>query len=180
MIFRWVEIPVGQGRVAWIDPDDAERVRQFNWSLDQRKNGTRYASRKDYRNGGRKVYLHRFIMEAAEDEDVDHLNGNGLDCRRSNMRLTTRTQNLQNQHKHRAKSGVRGAYWCGRRRRFYVQIWVNKKAVSVGSSPTIEGAELLSRAAHRVHHTHSEWGSELDLGFAEEVLRQAKGGAHVG
>lgn len=46
--------------------------------------------------GERTVYLHRLLMAAPKGLEVDHVDSNGLDCRRSNMRLATRAQNQQN------------------------------------------------------------------------------------
>lgn len=44
----------------------------------------------------RKLKLHRLVADAADGEMVDHANGDGLDCRRSNLRLCTNALNQQN------------------------------------------------------------------------------------
>lgn len=47
------------------------------------------------------LYLHRFIVNAPIGQEVDHWNGNGLDCRRENLRITDRQGNQLNRHGHR-------------------------------------------------------------------------------
>lgn len=44
-----------------------------------------------------KIYLHRFILDAKKDQEIDHINRNGLDNRRSNLRFCTSFQNKLNQ-----------------------------------------------------------------------------------
>lgn len=61
---------------------------------------TRYAIT-CFKEGGRKryVYLHRYIMDAPEELDVDHKDRNGLNCRRENLRVMTHSDNLRNRRK---------------------------------------------------------------------------------
>lgn len=96
-----VEVPLSQGRVALIDAADAERVLAFKWSAlctsPGRKKPRWYGYRHDYSVKPPKgIYLHRFILDATQGVEVDHWNGDGLDCRRANLRLATRSQNAQN------------------------------------------------------------------------------------
>lgn len=87
------EIPLTKGKVTVVDDEDYERFGKFKWHCV----GGRYAARSV---GGRKnkrmVYLHREIIGAKEDEIVDHINGNKLDNRRSNLRVVTVSENLYN------------------------------------------------------------------------------------
>lgn len=93
-----VEIPLTRGKVALIDEADAERVLRHKWTALPKSDGKWYARRavmgKDKVH--RTIYLHRFILDAPKGIHVDHWNGDGLDNRRSNLRLATRTQNAFN------------------------------------------------------------------------------------
>jgi hypothetical protein len=85
------EVRLTQGRVALVDAEDRERVDELLWQFHDCKGGP-YALH-SYRDGVgvsapvRKIYLHRFIIDAPPDRRVRIVNGDGLDCRRSNLRI---------------------------------------------------------------------------------------------
>ncbi len=101
-------VPLTKGYVAVIDAADVGSVRGHSWQVVE-------AGRCVYAAatiGGKRVYLHRHIMAAPVGIEVDHRNGNGLDCRRSNIRLATPTQNRQNKGlTAQNRSGMKGASW---------------------------------------------------------------------
>jgi len=82
-------IPLTQGKVALVDPDDYEAVAQFNWYADRNGN-TWYAAT---RIAGQKVYLHRFVLQAKAKHIVDHADNNGLNCTKVNLRIVTKGEN---------------------------------------------------------------------------------------
>jgi hypothetical protein len=91
-----------------IDRDDLDRVLEAaHWGKAEPKPGLVYA-RGTMRGlaaprGHRKpaLFLHRFILDAPPGSEVDHWNGNGLDCRRENLRITDQKGNQHNQRGHR-------------------------------------------------------------------------------
>lgn len=90
-------IPITKGQYVLVDPDDAD-LADLRWSL----NGGRYARRRIEKNGQVKhVSMHRIVLERKlgrpipSDMVVDHINGDGLDNRRENLREATQAQNLQ-------------------------------------------------------------------------------------
>lgn len=95
-------IPLTQGFVAVVDEEDYENLTQFEWQT-KRDRGTSYARRKTSRRDGRRktVYMHRLILNAPPGVEVDHVNGDGLDNRRKNLRLATRELNNRNSHRRR-------------------------------------------------------------------------------
>lgn len=81
------------------------------WLLDARFTPVRSASKRLVHyvmvaRDGERVLLHRLLMHAPPGMVVDHINGDGLDNRRSNLRLVTREQNGQNQHRGSAALSV--------------------------------------------------------------------------
>lgn len=95
-----------------IDQDDHCRIVEFGrcWFIVKRKT-TSYVCC-DYE--GKRIYLHRWLLDAPPNRQVDHINGDGLDNRRCNLRIVTPTQNNLNQHSGpRAKSGYTGVRKVG-------------------------------------------------------------------
>lgn len=96
-------IELTQGKVAIVDDSDFERVNQFKWTAQKivhRSRNKYYAKRTiwhDWRAGKQEVVLlHRFILNAPAGTQVDHRNGDSLDCQRRNLRLATSKQNNAN------------------------------------------------------------------------------------
>lgn len=91
------EIQLTQGKKTIVDDDDYEKLSKHRWYLVTSKSND-YAQRLIL--GSRKyVSLHREIMCAPRSFQVDHINTNGLDNRKSNLRLCTPTQNQRNKRK---------------------------------------------------------------------------------
>lgn len=88
------EIPLTKGKVAIVDDSDYERVAQYKWHL----HSGGYAARKDWSSGKPvHVYMHRYLMNVPKGVEVDHINGDRLDNRRSiNLRRATRKLNARN------------------------------------------------------------------------------------
>jgi HNH endonuclease/AP2 domain len=88
-----VRLALTQGKFALVDANDYSRVKQFLWFSTKTK-WTFYA--RSGKDGGN-TYLHRFIMNLSDDElVVDHKNGNGLDNRKSNLRICSQSENGRN------------------------------------------------------------------------------------
>jgi len=95
-------IPLTHGLYATVDAQDYERLSQYKWAahFNQRSNII-YAARSSYyyENGRRRrrtILMHREIMNPPEGMVIDHINSNGLNNRRCNMRTCTQAQNIQN------------------------------------------------------------------------------------
>ncbi len=97
---------------ALVDDEDYEWLSQWNWTaiLTHRKSGG-YATRNEY---GQSILMHRLIMDAKEDEEVDHKNNTGLDNQRENLRIATTKQNRANKSKYgNNTSGFKGVSRSG-------------------------------------------------------------------
>lgn len=93
---------------ALIDLDDVERCRPLKWRLSQSKNRGQYVySYKD----GKFFSLHVFLLGTKEGLVIDHINRNGLDNRKCNLRLVKSAENAQNNWgKHISFNKRRSAY----------------------------------------------------------------------
>lgn len=102
----WV-IPLTMGLETLIDERDVKFVSEWFWQATCVSTGRNrkyiyaasYLGRKD--KDKRLIYLHRFLMQPKKGQIVDHLNGNMLDNRRSNLRVCTQRENMCNQTMHR-------------------------------------------------------------------------------
>lgn len=123
-----VIVPLTKGYEAIVDDCDAERVMAFSWHV-QFTRGNPYAVRKFY-NPRRSVFLHSFILQPPLGMQVDHKNYDGLDCRRENMRIATRSQNSAYRRSAGGVSGFRGVFpYNGR---WVVKVGAREKRQTVG------------------------------------------------
>jgi len=134
-------IPVSQGRTALIDDEDFEIVSQNKWSLKKSNHDrTEYAHRSIKVNGKwTHVSLHRFILNPPSKMEVDHIDGNGLNCQRANMRLCTHKQNMRNMRMHN-KHGLKGVHFVGNlppHRQWMATIKINGFLKTIGHFPTL-------------------------------------------
>lgn len=119
-----VRLPISRGYFALIDAEDVERISPWLWSALERPGRSPYVFRKEKRAT---IYLHRFLMDAPTGLQVDHIDGNGLNCRRSNMRLCTASQNQMNRTNSRSEKSSRykGVFWSKHHRKWIAQIKLN-------------------------------------------------------
>jgi len=87
-------IPLTQGKFAIVDAEDYERIAGYKWFAARFERGF-YALRtgKDNKGRQRNVRMHREILGEPKGKIIDHINHNGLDNRRANIRVVTRQQN---------------------------------------------------------------------------------------
>lgn len=175
-----ITINLSRGQVAIIDADDYERVNQFKWSAQAifTKSGVRYYAYRTEWLGKqrtpearqRRILLHRFIMNAPDGVNVDHINREPLDCRKSNMRFATQALNLINRP-HRNTSGFRGVSLRSVKQgtRYTAQIRSNRKTRRIGTFDTPEqAARAYDQAAINL------WGEFAFLNFPREQYDTSK------
>jgi hypothetical protein len=130
--------------VAIVDDDDVERVNRYRWSYCPNRNG--YAVRRAPKGSKpTMIPMARFIMNAPPDKWVDHIDGNTLDNRKSNLRLCTQAQNQMNMRMSRRNtSGYRGVVFDKRphqqNRPWQATVSFKGKPVYVGCFATPEEA----------------------------------------
>ena len=106
--------------------------------------------------------LHRYLMQPPAEAYVDHVNGNRLDCRRSNMRLATNAQNQQNRKAATGKSPYKGVSWNHARNNWLARIRVDGCLKYLGSFKTDAAAAHAYDAAARKFfgpYAHTNYGA---------------------
>lgn len=149
-------ISLTKRKITVIDNEDSDRVSEFSWQAT--RNGLKgiwRARRGVYDPETQKTrteYLHNFIMRPPEGFRVDHIDGDGLNNRRSNLRVcTTQQNNSAFRRKERGTSSkYRGVSWHKQNSRWRVQIQTAGKVYHVGCFVSEEAAaRAYDAAAHK-------------------------------
>lgn len=139
------------GHTAIVDDDDFNRLKKFKWFFKLDGYATRHTS---YRRGHESMQLlHRLIMAEPHGYQIDHKNGNRLDCRKVNLRIVTNQQNGFNRGlPSNNKSGAKGVCWDKARQKWTVGIGLNGKRIALGRFSSKEAAiAAYNTAAAKLH-----------------------------
>lgn len=145
------KIPLTQGQFAIVDDEDFEELAKFKWCV--HKSGNRlYAKRNALTKNGAVILMHRFLLNATDSKFiVDHIDGNGLNNLRSNIRACSNSQNLCNRGANKNNStGMKGVYALGKR--WTSKIKTNMKSIHLGVFDTKEDAALAYDMAAKKYH----------------------------
>lgn len=131
------EISLANGNTTIIDDDMFDYLNQWKWY-----NHSGYARRDIIIDGRKKsIHMHRVIANTPEGMETDHINNNGLDNRRINLRICTHAQNrMNNKIQSNNKSGFAGVSWYKRDKTWAANIELNGKAYYLGRYNNIEDA----------------------------------------
>lgn len=122
-------IPLTQGYFAIVDADDYEKLSQYKWQVEI-KRSVCYAHRTE---GKKTISMHRQILNAPPGMYCDHINHNGLDNRKANLRLCTPQQNSFNQRpRPNCTSKYKGVFWSQRASKWRAEIKHNGRIVHIG------------------------------------------------
>lgn len=124
------------------DADDFDKVNQHTWCI------AKFGKAEYIETVVEKkvILVHRMILNAPKDKEVDHINGNKLDNRKSNLRLATSQINKHNYTK------AKGYSWCKRDKRFKARIVINYKTINLGDYKTEDEARKAYLEAKAIYH----------------------------
>jgi len=142
-------IPLTRGKFAVVDAEDYPSLSRFTWFAEGTDQNC-YAVRKE---NGKSIKMHRQIMKAPDHLVVDHIDHNGLNNRKSNLRLCTFAENCRNLRSSRHKtSKYKGVCWNKRRKKWAAAISCNNKTYRLGHfKDEIEAARAYDKAAQKYH-----------------------------
>jgi len=132
-------IPLAGGKFAKVDDEDYEYLSQWRWRefhgyATARERGVPSVLRKTFQ-------MHRLLLKPKKGFEVDHINRDRLDNRRSNLRLATRSLNRFNTAKYQNKSSIyKGVYWHKGSQIWRTQLKHNGKFIYLGQYKTEEEA----------------------------------------
>jgi hypothetical protein len=162
------EIQLTQGQVALVDDEDFEELTKYNWHA-RADGNTMYAARGLRRNGRwTSITMHQTLCP--DLERVDHINGNGLDNRKENLRPATRTQNNMNRALHRNNStGFKGVIFSKQHLKYRARITVEKRKRHIGLFDSPEEAAKAYDDQARIY-----FGEFAALNFPSDGERGAR------
>jgi hypothetical protein len=161
-------VTLTQGKVALVDRADLEVVAEHRWCANRVSN-VWYAISNLYTHGRHSMLrMHRALKPMCEL--VDHINGDGLDCRNVNIRIATKTDNGRNSSKRRdCSSGFKGVGWNKECKRWQVRIVVAGHGRYMGLYDARDEAARAYDAAAR-----ASFGAFAALNFPEPGERSAR------
>lgn len=145
-------ISLTKDRFATVDDSDFEPLSQYRWKCMVRPQ-TCYAYRYEKTDQGwHKVFMHQAVMNPEDGMEVDHINGNGLDNQRRNLRVCTHAENCWNQRKTGGTSShYKGVAWNIGCRKWEAKIRVDGILRHLGVFASEEQAASRYNAAARKH-----------------------------
>ncbi|MHC4500757.1 MAG: HNH endonuclease [Planctomycetota bacterium] len=148
-------IPLTQGKFAIINPDDYPRLAKYKWHANKNRD-TFYAQRKLWLPKTKReitIKMHRQIINVPDNLFVDHINGNGLDNRKANLRPATHSQNACNIPKYKtSRSTYKGVTWHKPKQKWNARIRINRNTISLGYFHNeTDAAREYDNAARKYH-----------------------------
>lgn len=152
-------IPLSKGQFAQVDDVDYDELIKYKWSCAKTNNGTLYAARSKYLGGGREnkkstlIFMHRFIMGTyGRNILIDHIDHDGLNNQRSNLRECTQSQNLSNRRNGFGTSTYIGVCLHKKTGLFKASVSINKKPFSLGYFKDEIDAAKARDASAKIHY----------------------------
>jgi HNH endonuclease len=152
--YSFRRIYLGEEEWAIVEPEDYYRFGNFKWGING--SGDRYYAVRNAKTGTgktKRVYMHREIMNPPAGLFVDHKNNDPLDNRRENLRLATRSQNMQNKRKKKnATSKYFGVHLIKAEKKWSARVKHEGKLVfSARFDNEIDAAHAYDAAAKKYH-----------------------------
>jgi hypothetical protein len=124
------KIPLTQGKFALVDDEDYEWLSQWKWFAYKGRN-TFYAARNRLTKEGPLgiIRMHRCILGLKRGDGIqtDHIDGDGLNNQRKNLRYCTHQENQRNRFQQMGTSRYKGVHWCNRNKRWMAKIFIGKQ-----------------------------------------------------
>lgn len=113
-----------------VSEEDYKMLSQYSWTIE--KSGRRFYAAT--RINDVKIRMHRLLLQPKKTQQVDHINHNGLDNRRENIRFSTHIQNMRNRERtNKRKQRYKGVCYHKRLKKYQASICYNKRRYYLGS-----------------------------------------------
>lgn len=162
-----IKISLTQGKFALIDDKDFTLINSYKWYAQNNSGYTFYAiHRYQDKQTKKSIYIkmHRLIMNPQDNEEIDHIDSDGLNNQKFNLRICTSQQNNMNRKKLKScSSKFKGVYWKKQYKKWCSRIKINNKFKHLGYFDNeIEAAKTYDAAARKY------FGEFARLNFSDE------------
>jgi hypothetical protein len=135
--YTFRKIPLTQGKYAIVDPERYEELAKYKWYAARCKRefyAVRAVKARRSKTGQKIVSMHWVILEPPEGKFIDHINHNGLDNRKANLRFATTQQNSWNKRKQKGNcsSKYKGVDWSKSENKWKARITCNDRWIFIG------------------------------------------------
>jgi hypothetical protein len=143
-------IKLTQGKEALVDDEYFEELNRYKWCCDSNGYAVRVITiqpqnkKLGIKRKQKTIKMHRIINNTTEGFDTDHINGNKLDNRKSNLRVATKQQNIRNRKTNSSNntSGFKGVFWNKVNNKCKAQIRHNNQSIYLGYFDTAKEAAI--------------------------------------
>ena len=145
-----------KGMRTTIDVESLPIIHGYHWYVHKETDNLSYVWAR--KANGKYIKMHRLIMGLTEVDSihVDHVNGDGLDNRKCNLRLVTHQQNIFNSKARPGTSEYKGVCWDKVNKKWQAQIMKNGKSYKIGRfSDEKKAARLYDKAALKHFGEHA-------------------------
>lgn len=147
------------GEFFYFDLEDYDLIKNYRWSKKER--GYIYTKQEN-----KYIRMHRLVMNCPDDMDIDHINHNTMDNRKSNLRIVTKSQNHMNKTIYKNNtSGVKGISWDSRKNKWLVELQKENTKIKIGRYDDFNEAVEARLEAEYKYHTGYRYNPE-----AEEIV----------
>lgn len=158
------KLPLSQGKFALVDDQDYRNLSKWKWTFQP----PCYAKRvvffgRNQKPQSKSILLHRVIMNPQKGTVVDHIDGNGLNNQRSNLRIATHAQNHQNTGIMSTNtSGYKNISWSKQHNKWRVRFMANKKEIHIGRFDRIgDAVKAYNKAVSKYHGEFAILNTEI-------------------
>lgn len=167
------KVPIFKDQFALVDDDDFDKVAHFKWHKFKSRNKSNCYAKRNFRVNGvsRSQLMHRVILGVTDSKTlIDHINGNGLDNRKQNLRICSNAQNSRNRDKVKNNSsGFKGVSYNKKLLCFESKIGLDNKTINLGLYRTeIEAAIAYNEAAVKYH---GQFARLNNISFEQQAIK---------